>query len=172
HDRNQAALPLQRGDERRPLCEDHVGLQCDQFFRLYLRLICAAIGRKASVHADIATLRPSTLFKPLPKSREARRHFRIVLGQGRQHGDPANSVGLLRAGGQRPRGRRAAEKRDELAPFYLIELHPVPASQGGVAGYRIASGQSGGSWEARREAIPPAEVGAAGATGIVYASDG
>src|SRR5262249_28532656 len=101
--------------ERRPLCEDHVGLQCDQFFRLYLRLICAAIGCKASVHADIATLRPSTLFKPLPKSREARRHFRIVLGQGRQHRDPANSVGLLRARRERPCGRRATEQRDELA---------------------------------------------------------
>src|SRR5262249_28296911 len=88
------------------------------FFRLYLRLICAAVGRKASVHADIATLRPSTLFKPSPESREARRHFRIVLDQGRQHGDPANSFGLLCERSERPRCRRAAEQRDEVAPFH------------------------------------------------------
>ena len=48
--------------------------------------------------------------------------------------------------------------RDELAPFQLIELHPVPASQDRIAGYRIASDQSAGSWKARREAVAPAEV--------------
>src|SRR5262249_24594325 len=60
----------------------------------------------------------------------------------------------------------AAEQRDELATFQLIQLHPVPASQGQIAGYRIASDRSAGSWEARREAIAPAEDSAAGATGI------
>ena len=58
---------------------------------------------------------------------------------------------LLRARRQRPRGRRAAEQRDELASFQLIELHPVPASQSRIAGYRIASDQSAGSWKARRD---------------------
>ena len=33
--------------------------------------------------------------------------------------------------------RRAAEQRDELAPFQLIEMHSIPASQGRFAGYRI-----------------------------------
>jgi hypothetical protein len=32
--------------------------------------------------------------------------------------------------------RNAAEQRDELAPF-LIELHSIPSSHDGVAGYRI-----------------------------------
>jgi hypothetical protein len=31
------------------------------------------------------------------------------------------------------RGRRAAEQRDELASFQLIELHSIPASQGRIA---------------------------------------
>jgi hypothetical protein len=41
----------------------------------------------------------------------------------------------------RPRCRRAAEQRDELAPS-LIELHSVPTSR--IAGYRIGNGQSAG----------------------------
>src|SRR5215472_5211614 len=40
-----------------------------------------------------------------------------------------------------------AAAHDELAPFQLIELHPIPASQGRVAGYRIASDQSAGMLE-------------------------
>jgi hypothetical protein len=51
----------------------------------------------------------------------------------------------------RPCSRRAAEQHDEVAPFQLIELHPVPASQGRIAGYRIASDQSAGTRKARRD---------------------
>jgi hypothetical protein len=32
------------------------------------------------------------------------------------------------AGCERPRDRGAAEKRDQPAPFQLIELHSIPAS--------------------------------------------
>jgi hypothetical protein len=41
--------------------------------------------------------------------------------------------------------RRAAEQRDELAAFQLIELHSIPASQGRTVGYRIDEDQSGGN---------------------------
>jgi hypothetical protein len=43
------------------------------------------------------------------------------------------------------RACRAAEQRDELAAFQLIELHSIPASQGRIAGYRIGEDQSGGN---------------------------
>src|SRR5262249_2416391 len=52
--------------------------------------------------------------------------------------------GLLRARRKRPRGRRAAEQRYELAPFQLIELHSKPTSQGRFAGYRVGRDQSAG----------------------------
>jgi hypothetical protein len=45
---------------------------------------------------------------------------------------------VLRARRERPR-RRAAEQRDELAPFQLIELHRTPASQGRIADLTMKS---------------------------------
>src|SRR5262245_45367319 len=61
---------------------------------------------------------------------------------------------LLCARRERPRGS-AAEQRDELAPFQLIELHSVP-SQGPIAGYRISEDQSGGVALAYNEATKSA----------------
>jgi hypothetical protein len=52
---------------------------------------------------------------------------------------------LLRTDRERPCGSRSADQRDELASSQSIELHPVPASQGRIAGYRIASDQSAGN---------------------------
>jgi hypothetical protein len=51
---------------------------------------------------------------------------------------------LLRARRERPHRRSAAEQRDELTPFQLIELHSFPTSQGRFAGYRIGRDQSAG----------------------------
>src|SRR5262249_14129842 len=61
---------LQRGGEGRRLYEEHVRLQRDQFLRRYPRLICGAVGRKASVNGDIAALRPSTLFRRAAEQRD------------------------------------------------------------------------------------------------------
>ena len=80
-----------------------------------------------------------------------------------EHAYAGDRARLLRTGGERPRCR-AAEQRDELAPFYLIELHSVPVSQGRIVGYRIGEEESGGngailqpvsSWRGR----PLSEVG-------------
>jgi hypothetical protein len=48
------------------------------------------------------------------------------------------------ARGERPRSRRAAEQRDEVAASQFIELHSNPSSQGRFAGYRIGEEQSAG----------------------------
>jgi hypothetical protein len=43
--------------------------------------------------------------------------------------NPNRRHGLLRARRERPRERRAAEQRDELAPFPLMKMHPTPNKQ-------------------------------------------
>src|SRR6516165_2793418 len=45
------------------------------------------------------------------------------------YADAPHTHRLLRARRERPHSRRAAEQRDEIAAFQLIELHSIPASQ-------------------------------------------
>jgi hypothetical protein len=51
---------------------------------------------------------------------------------------------LLRPRRERPRGRSAADERDEVAPSQLIELHSILSSQGRFAGYRMGRDRSAG----------------------------
>jgi hypothetical protein len=76
--------------------------------------------------------------------------------------DAPHPLGLLCPRRERPRCR-AAEQRDEVAAFQLIELHSFPPAKGRVTGYRIASDQSAGmlefcnhSWFCLRWRRPPA----------------
>src|SRR5262249_58957073 len=43
-----------------------------------------------------------------------------------QHPQPSHLRWLLRARRKRPRGRRTAEKRDELPPCHLTQYHLLP----------------------------------------------
>jgi hypothetical protein len=65
---------------------------------------------------------------PLPNPRCSPASY-LRWFQGLQHADAVHPLWLLRPRRERPR-RRAAEQRDELAPFQLIELHYIPASEG------------------------------------------
>jgi hypothetical protein len=89
----------------------------------------------AEKRMSIAALRPSVLFELLAKCLYACLQFRIGLGAAHQHANPPHPLGLLRSRRKRTR-RPGAEEREEIAPFQLIELHSIPASQGRIAGYR------------------------------------
>jgi hypothetical protein len=54
----------------------------------------------------------------------------------RWYAKPVASGRLAAFRRKRPIDGRAAEQRDELAAFQLIEWHPIHASQCGIAGYR------------------------------------
>jgi len=59
------------------------------------------------------------LLQPLRKGRDATRRCRIVGGLRHERADPAHAIGSLRVRRNRPRRRRAAEQRDELAALRL-----------------------------------------------------
>jgi hypothetical protein len=129
HDRDGAALTLQRGSYRGRMCEDHVGSQRDQFLRALLDL--SAGGRKAVVDVEIAALRPTQLFEPLLQLREPCLRFRIVLGQADEHPDPPNAVALLRARGKWPSGGCACEKSHKTPSSHRANPQPRSYQRGG-----------------------------------------
>src|SRR5262252_3748312 len=73
--------------------------------------------------------------------RDAGLKFRMVCGCGQEHADAPHPLARLRARRERPRCP-AAEQRDELASFQLIELHlpPQPGTCGSIPHWR-GSGQ-------------------------------
>src|SRR5262249_12996756 len=72
----------------------------------------------AIVDPAVAPLRPPSLLQVLYKRGEACLSFRIIGGEVHEHTDAAYPL-ALRAPRDRPGGRRAAEKRDELAPLHV-----------------------------------------------------
>jgi len=59
---------------------------------------------------------PNQLLQFLPQRRDLSLCRRIGLGIPHEHAGAPHPFALLRAHSERPRGRRAAEERDELAP--------------------------------------------------------
>jgi len=69
----------------------------------------------------------------LNEREEAGLSFGVVGASVHEHADTPQTFSLLGARRNRP-CRRAAEQRDELAPYQPIKLHPLPASLGRLAG--------------------------------------
>src|SRR6516162_8911188 len=107
-----------------------------------LGVAVAAVLRPARLDRDRATLDPTEFAQSMRKSGGPQS---VGRRRGRaQEPDRRQLARLLRPRRERPSGGRAAEQRNELATFQLIELHSVP-SQGLIAGYRIGEDQSGGN---------------------------
>src|SRR5262249_12903457 len=74
--------------------------------------------------AHVAADRPTRLLQPLKERRKAILGVPIVRSRGHQHADAPYPIALLRARRERPRCRRAAEQRHELASFQWL-MSPV-----------------------------------------------
>ena len=74
----------------------------------------------ADIDLQVAADRPAQQRQPLQERSDAGLIWRIVRGCGQEHADTPHPLGLLRSRHQRPRRRRAAEQRDELAAFHSI----------------------------------------------------
>jgi hypothetical protein len=79
---------------------------------------------KAMLDFDVAVLYPSERLESLSKGGNAGLCFGIVLGEPMQEYDAPHPLRLLRARRNRPCDRRAAEKRDELAPPHVSGPRP------------------------------------------------
>src|SRR5262249_1708978 len=97
---------------------NYVWLQCDQ--RLREGLDPAGIaGGPAMIKSKAAALHPSQFLQRLMERLHHRLRFQIAFGKVRQQANSAHALGLLPARRARPRGRRAAEPREEVASFHL-----------------------------------------------------
>ena len=77
----------------------------------------------AGVDPHVAAVGPAQLRQALQERRHAGLIFRIIRGRCHQHANSPNALALQRVRGEGPRRCRAAEQRDELAPFPLTEMH-------------------------------------------------
>ena len=82
-----------------------------------LRISSGIARAQAIVDLHVAALAPAQLLQRLRKNPEAGLHVCIVgvHARARDHADAPHRSGLLRPRRERPRRRRAAEQRDELA---------------------------------------------------------
>src|SRR5262249_55193427 len=118
HDGNGAGH-LSCGDQRRRgIGHQNVGSTIEIF--LGERLLPTAIpGGLTIFDCDVTTGRPSQFLDAPLQCRSLLLPFWIIGGSGHQPPDSPHPLALLRARREWPR-RRAADERDELAPFHSI----------------------------------------------------
>src|SRR5262245_59363553 len=126
-----------------------------------MSLNVAGIG-PAGIDPQVAALAPSQLAERLCERGEPGLPLGIVRGDIREHADAPHSVALLRTRRERPRRRRAAEQRDELAPIHSITSSASASSDGGAstpsvfAVFRLmTSSNLVGSWIGRSPGFSP-----------------
>src|SRR5262245_46658578 len=112
--------------------ENHVRPEPDQFHGLLAGDIAIACI-KTIVDSDVVVDVPPCLLKPVLEHPDAGLCFWIVLQQRHQHPDPAHALALLRTRRKRPRCRRAAKQRDELAPPHSITSSARASSVAGMS---------------------------------------
>src|SRR5262249_39390930 len=105
--------------------QDRIGIRLDQLRHISPHAIGVA-GGPASIDAKIAAFRPPEFLQPLAQGRNASLSVCIVRSQ-HYYGEAPHTLGLLRARRERPRGRRAAEHDDALAPSYVGHGATSPA---------------------------------------------
>ena len=102
----------------------------------YLRMRSGFARAPADVNADIAAVGPARLRQSLCERQEAGLSCQIVRSHVHEHADAPQTFRLLRTHVERPRSRRAAEQRDELAPFHSITSSAVPSNVAGTSSPR------------------------------------
>jgi hypothetical protein len=115
--RDASGMLTYRGQPRRALRDDDVWISADECsgFRGHSLVVAST---QPSVDGKVAAFRPSQLVQLGSECRQQRTHFRFAEACHNTH--EALPVLLLRPRRERPRGHRAAEKRDELTAPHSI----------------------------------------------------
>ena len=88
----------------------------------YLRKRSASPAPQRIVDPHVAAVGPAQLLQPLHERCQTGLTFVHRPRQAREHADAPHPLALLRARRERPRRRRAAEQRDELAALSFDHL--------------------------------------------------
>src|SRR5262245_51264999 len=95
--------------------QDDVWRDRGQFRRVSANFRSIGCG-PARVDPHVAAIGPAQLRQRLQERPDTGLKFSIVCGRGQDHADAPHPLQLLRPCRERPRKRRAADQRDELAP--------------------------------------------------------
>src|SRR5262249_19841743 len=112
---------------------DNVGLQCHVLSCQGLHCIDRTAG-PTLFDPNVVALRPSQCLQSLNERTAVAKPFGVTCNFRPQYGDLWQTCRLLRARRERPRDRRAAEKRDEPAPpHHSITSWARASSVGGIS---------------------------------------
>jgi hypothetical protein len=128
-DRDGARLLQHDLRDRRGQRQNEIGPQRDQLLGECAHAIHVTRG-PAIVELDAAAILPPQTPEPLAESCQHALREGVGLGKWNQDADPTLTLRELRLPDERPRRNRAAEQRDDLAAFPLMEMHPFPQAQG------------------------------------------
>src|SRR5262249_48437579 len=122
--RNLAGHRPQSDHRQRAIREDDIRLAVDHLHRDSVE--AAHISRRPMrVNSNVASLDPAQIAKLLNKSCQPSLDLKLGLGERSQYRYAPHALYLLRAYGDRPAGRGAAEQRDELATPDHVWMAPA-----------------------------------------------
>src|SRR5262249_33753543 len=123
---------------RTPDGQNDVGVERHQFGGIFADAL-GITGAPSDVDVRVASLGPAQLGQSLQECGEARLRRRIVGRKIYQYADAPCPFGLLRPRRKRPRGRRAADERDELATLHSITSSAATSSFSGTVSPSIVA---------------------------------
>jgi hypothetical protein len=94
-------------------------------------VLAELVANPSKIDAQVGVIGPTQIPQLRGECLRRAPGFHVALGQVRHHGDPAHAIALLRPRRNRP-CRRAAEKRDELAPLHSITSSAIASTPGGM----------------------------------------
>ena len=120
--------------------DDEVDVKANQLHRQIREMLDLAL-REPILDRDVLILNIAELTQALPEGVDRRERVGGLRPSSQEEANLRDFRRLLRACRERP-SRRAAEQRDELAPFHSTGLHAVPRQPGRIAGYRFRGRES------------------------------